>query len=148
MVSVEATGNTTVCVVVPTNDCMYVLAFVSVVVPAADVVDVNHVTKLTHLCIPSHVTLEVVVPAPFNISNTLSVSAALPLLTLTAPLVASVSISGDVLLSYACCSVETDVPEAAPTTSPNLEVVRNLACVAEDRSVAVLLATIIPMREK
>ena len=51
VVSVEATGNTTVCVVLPTNDCMYVLSTVSVVVPAADVVLVKegmNVFAVTH----------------------------------------------------------------------------------------------------
>lgn len=99
VVSVEATGNTTVCVVDPVNACIPVLATVSVVVPAAVAVVVNQGMKFTHLLIPSPVTLNVVLPAPLSPSITVSVSAPLPLFIDIAPRVASVSISGERLLS-------------------------------------------------
>lgn len=61
--------------------------------------------KLLPVITPAPVTLKVVVPAPFNPSNTVSMSAPLPLFTESAPFVASVRISGVILLLYACWRV-------------------------------------------
>lgn len=62
VVSVEATGNTTVCVVLPTNACMYVLSTVSVVVHAADVVLVNEGMNVLALT-PEELIVALAVPA-------------------------------------------------------------------------------------
>ena len=74
-VSVEGTGRTTVCVVVPVNTWLYVESDVSVVVPAAVTVVVNHGTKLLDVVLL--VTLRVfIVAAPVERTklNTLSMN--------------------------------------------------------------------------
>lgn len=91
VVSVEATGNTTVCVVLPVNACIPVLATVNVVVPADVAVVVNQGTIFTQETIPSPLTEAFSVQAIFFTSNTFDVSRALEFLYTTAPCVSFTS---------------------------------------------------------